>query len=36
MASYQIFTDATADLCPEMMKGLPTVEIIPMDVEIGG
>ncbi|MGI5912662.1 MAG: DegV family protein [Syntrophomonadaceae bacterium] len=36
MAAYQIFTDATADHCPDMMAGLPSVEIIPMEVEIGG
>ena len=36
MTDYQIFTDATADLSPEMLKGLPPVEIIPMSVEIGG
>ena len=36
MGNYQIFTDATADLTPELMAGLPSVEIIPMQVEIGG
>ena len=36
MASYQIFTDATADLCPGMMAGLPPVSILPMKLEIGG
>ena len=36
MGDYQIFTDATADLTPELMRGLPSVEIIPMQVEIGG
>ena len=36
MADYQIFTDATADLSYEMLKGLPPVEILPMHVEIGG
>ena len=36
MADYQIFTDATADLSPEMLSGLPPVEIIPMEVEIEG
>lgn len=34
--SYRIFTDATADLTLEMLKGLPKVEIIPMQVEIDG
>lgn len=32
---YQIFTDATADLSAEMTAGLPHVEVIPMQVEIG-
>jgi len=36
MGNYQIFTDATADLTPELMAGLPSVEIIPMQVAIGG
>ncbi len=36
MSSYQIFTDATADLSSGMMARLPSVEIIPMNVEIGG
>jgi len=36
MAGYQIFTDATADLCKDMMEVLPPVEVIPMQVEIGG
>ena len=36
MAAYQIFTDATADVCPESMKGLPSVRILPMELEIGG
>ena len=36
MGKYQIFTDATADLSPESLKGLPSVEIIPMQIEIGG
>ena len=36
MTPYQIFADATADLCPEMLEGLPFVEVIPMEVEIGG
>ena len=34
--AYRIFTDATADISLSMMDGLPRVEIIPMDVEIGG
>ena len=32
---YQIFTDVTADLCPEMLEGLPPVAFIPMEVELG-
>lgn len=36
MAAYQIFTDATADLCESMLRKLPPVEMIPMQVEIGG
>lgn len=34
--AYRIFTDATSDLTLEMLKGLPKVEIIPMQVEING
>ena len=36
MDGYQIFTDATSDLAPELTAGLPSVEMIPMNVEIGG
>lgn len=36
MAEYQIFADATADLTESFMGGLPPVEVIPMQVEIGG
>ena len=36
MTGYQIFTDATADCNDDMLIGLPSVEIIPMEVEIGG
>ena len=32
--AYRIFTDATSDLTLEMLKGLPKVEIIPMQVQI--
>lgn len=32
---YQIFTDATADMCDEMFVGLPNIEIIPMEVLVG-
>lgn len=34
--AYRIFTDATSDLTEKMLKGLPKVEIIPMQVEING
>ena len=33
---YKIFTDATADLNQAMLSGLPSVGIIPMEVEVGG
>ena len=33
---YQIFTDATSDLNEEMLWGLPNLEIIPMEVMVGG
>lgn len=33
---YQIITDATADLNDELMFGLPYIEIIPMEVLVGG
>ena len=35
MNTYQIFTDATADLTEELMEGLPTVEVLPMNVMVG-
>lgn len=34
--TYQIITDATADLNDELLSGLPEVRIIPMHVEVGG
>lgn len=34
MASYQIFTDATADYSVDMMEGLPPVSVVPMKVEV--
>ena len=34
--TYQIITDATADLNEELLAGLPEVQIIPMHVEVGG
>jgi len=36
MADFQIFADVTADLCPEMLEGLPPVRFISMEVEMGG
>lgn len=33
--AYRIFTDATADLTTDMLKGLPKIEIIPMHVDVG-
>ena len=32
---YQIITDATADYSVEMLDGLPALEVIPMDVNVG-
>ncbi len=32
---YQIFTDATADISEEMLIGLPHIEIVPMEINIG-
>lgn len=34
--NYQIFTDATADMSESMLFGCPTVQIIPMQLHIGG
>lgn len=34
--TYQIITDATADLNEELLAGLPEVRIIPMHLEVGG
>lgn len=33
--NYQIFTDATADMSESMLFGWPSVQIIPMQVNIG-
>lgn len=33
--SYRIFTDATADMSSEMLKDIPHIEIIPMEVIVG-
>ena len=34
--TYQIITDATADLNAELLAGLPEVKIIPMNVQVNG
>lgn len=34
--TYQIITDATADLSEELLTGLPEVKIIPMHVQVNG
>lgn len=34
--NYQIITDATADICPEMLSGLPKVSVIPMNIVLDG
>ena len=36
MKNYQIFTDATADISSYMLENLPLLQIIPMNLEIGG
>lgn len=33
--AYKIFTDATADLNDELLRGLPEVTVIPMEVIVG-
>lgn len=33
--SYRIFTDATADMSPEMTSGLPEFTLIPMEIALG-
>ena len=32
--SYQIFTDATADMSNQLLKDIPHIEIIPMEVVV--
>ena len=34
--SYRIFTDAPADLTPELLAGLPEVDILRMDITLNG
>jgi len=33
--AYRIFTDATADLNTALQSGLPSIEVIPMEVQVG-
>ncbi|MCD8009505.1 MAG: DegV family protein [Lachnospiraceae bacterium] len=33
--NYQIVSDATADISPEMLEGLPSVRFIPMNITVG-
>ena len=32
---YRLFSDMTADVSDELMAGMPTVEFVPMQVEVG-
>ena len=33
---YKLFSDVTADVSEELMRGMPEVEFVPMQVELGG
>ena len=33
---YKLFSDVTADVSEELMHGMPEVELVPMQVELGG
>ena len=33
---YKLFRDVTADVSEELMRGMPEVELVPMQVELGG
>jgi len=33
---YKIYTDASADISDELMRDVPSIEMIPMDVELDG
>ena len=33
---YKLFSDVTADISEELMRGMPEVELVPMQVELGG
>lgn len=34
--SYRLVTDATADLAPEMLEGLPEISVLPMEILLDG
>ena len=34
--SYRLITDATADLAPEMLEGLPEISVLPMEILLDG
>ena len=33
---YQLFSDMTADVSEALMRGMPEVAYVPMQVELGG
>ena len=33
--SYQLYTDATADFCPEMAAPYAEIRVIPMELTVG-
>ena len=33
--SYQLYTDATADFCPEMAAPYAEIKVIPMELTVG-
>ena len=33
--SYQLYTDATADFCPEMAAPYAQIRVIPMELTVG-
>lgn len=33
---YKLFSDVTADVSEELMRGMPEVDLVPMQVELGG
>ncbi len=34
--SYRLVTDATANLAPEMLEGLPEISVLPMEILLDG